>query len=82
MTKDEKDKIFNYMKEQYNEIEDDGRGCSNLYLDSVNQGKEFILDELCDLFDVYFYEGELHPNRPEQTTRLGKYIIKVTHFLM
>lgn len=65
MTKDEKDKIFNYMKEQYNEIEDEGRGCSNFYLDSVNQGKEFILDELCDLFDVCFYEGEFHPNRPE-----------------
>ena len=65
MTKDEKDKIFNYMKEQYNEIEDDSRGCSNSYFDSVNRGKEFILDELCDLFDVYFYEGEFHPNRPE-----------------
>ncbi len=64
MIKDEKDKIFNFMKEQYQEIEADERGCSNSYLDSVNQGKEFILDELCDLFDVYFYEGELHPNRP------------------
>ena len=64
MTKDEKDKIFNYMKEQYKEIEDDDRGGSNSYLESVNQGKEFILDELCDLFDVYFYEGEFHPNRP------------------
>ena len=65
MTKDEKDKIFNYMKEQYKEIEDDDRGGSNFYLESVNQGKEFILDELCDLFDVYFYEGEFHPNRSE-----------------
>ena len=65
MIKDEKDKIFNYMKEQYKEIEDDDRGGSNFYLESVNQGKEFILDELCDLFDVYFYEGEFHPNRPE-----------------
>ena len=64
MTKDEKDKIFNYMKEQYKEIEDDDRGGSNFYLESVNQGKEFILDELCDLFDVYFYEGEFHPNWP------------------
>lgn len=36
MTKDEKDKIFNYMKEQYNEIEDNDRGCSNFYLGSVN----------------------------------------------
>ena len=62
MIKDEKDKIFNYMKEQYKEIEDDDRGGSNFYLESVNQGKEFILDELCDLFDVYFYEGEFHPN--------------------
>lgn len=64
MTKDEKDKIFNYMKEQYNEIEDNDRGGSNSYLESVDQGKEFILDELCVLFDVYFYEGELHLNRP------------------
>lgn len=82
MTKDEKDKIFNFMKEQYQEIEADERGCSNSYLDSVNQGKEFVLDELCDLFDVYFYDGELHPNIPEQATHLSKYLIKVTHFLM
>ena len=82
MTKDEKDKIFNFMKEQYQEIEADERGVYNSYTDSVNRGKEFVLDELCDLFDVYFYGGEFHPNRPEQATRLGKYLIKTTHFLM